>query len=208
MRPGDSFRFVPLLALVVLATPAGAQIPDPNLSSVDPVVVFCPAGDDTFHVTVRRIGTGAPVRSSAVALTLDACLAVSVCPTTGTESYTYQPATRIASTLGDNAGLALLPVRAGGLCAAGNVDVYADGVLLATRALASPDQDGNGIVDGQDLALLQLKLGSADPTGDLDGDGVVTGADFARLQFHAGHACNGATPAQRDTWGRVKTIYR
>jgi hypothetical protein len=59
-----------------------------------------------------------------------------------------------------------------------------------------------------DLALLEAKLGQADPTGDFDGDGVVTAADVAALEAHVGHACQVATRVAPSTWGRLKLLYR
>jgi hypothetical protein len=79
---------------------------------------------------------------------------------------------------------------------------------LATRALASPDQNGDGLVEAQDVGLLQAKAGSQDPTGDLDCDGSITPADVTLLQAHAGHACSLPTRTEPGTWGRIKTIYR
>ena len=42
------------------------------------------------------------------------------------------------------------------------------------------DLNGDGIWDGQDLAILLAAWGTSGP-GDLDGDGVVGGADLAIL---------------------------
>lgn len=55
-------------------------------------------------------------------------------------------------------------------------------VLAALDALhGDPDLDGNGVVDGADLALLLGAWGSAGPLGDLNADGVVDGADLGVL---------------------------
>lgn len=54
---------------------------------------------------------------------------------------------------------------------------------------ASPaDFDGNGQVNGSDLAVLLSRWGSSDPACDLNGDGSVGGADLAMLlvQWSAG----------------------
>jgi hypothetical protein len=105
-------------------------------------------------------------------------------------------------------GVAELPIRLGGVCPDSLVAVYDEGVLLGRRSVVSPDQNGDEIVDAADLALLQAKLGLADPTGDFDGDGIVTAADVTLLQAHMGHACSAATPARPTSWGRLKLIYR
>lgn len=62
-------------------------------------------------------------------------------------------------------------------------------VLFISNAAATlSDFDGNGTVDGDDLAILQEGFGSANPTlatGDGNGDGVVDGDDFLRWQREA-----------------------
>lgn len=55
-----------------------------------------------------------------------------------------------------------------------------DDVLRISKP-ASPDIDGNGIVDGADLGLLLGAWGSADCSTDFNGDGVVDGADLGVL---------------------------
>lgn len=62
----------------------------------------------------------------------------------------------------------------------------ADGAVAWAKATlepiggASPDLDGDGIVNGADLAVLLSGFGGAGP-GDLDGNGVVDGADLSIL---------------------------
>ena len=41
--------------------------------------------------------------------------------------------------------------------------------------------DGNGVVNGADLAILASAWGTADPIADLNGDGEVNGADLSIL---------------------------
>ncbi len=108
----------------------------------------------------------------------------------------------------DQHGIAEFSIRMGGTCPDSLVGVYADGVPLAVRALVSPDQSGDLIVDSTDLALLQAKVGTTDLTGDFDGDGIVTAADVALLQAHMGHSCGVATPTVPRTWGRLQLLYR
>jgi hypothetical protein len=59
---------------------------------------------------------------------------------------------------------------------------YVDGVLFASAAPATcpADLNGDGIVDGADLAQLLGGWGSSG-TADLDGNGVINGADLAEL---------------------------
>ncbi|MBL9150576.1 MAG: hypothetical protein JNM94_17965 [Phycisphaerae bacterium] len=59
---------------------------------------------------------------------------------------------------------------------------YVDGVLFASAAPAQcpADLNGDGVVDGADLAQLLGGWGSSG-AADLDGDGVINGADLAQL---------------------------
>jgi hypothetical protein len=100
----------------------------------------------------------------------------------------------------------------GGGCGAGvslPVGNSHDAVILATRTtFLSPDQDGNLIVDGADMALIEAKLGTHDPTADFDFDGTVTEADRNIAQAHYGHLASGSGPVavRRGTWGRLKSL--
>ncbi|HKQ56750.1 MAG TPA: hypothetical protein VJY35_02675 [Candidatus Eisenbacteria bacterium] len=198
-----------LIAALALTPAAHADIPNPNQSTVDPCLVLCPAGDLTFHVVVRGF-TGNPFAGSSVQIEYSACPGFHLCALTGGEPYTHLSLSglEMVGVISDVQGMASFPVKAGGGCSSGAVKVYADGVLLANRALASPDQNGDGVVSAQDVTLLQAKLGTADPTGDLDCSGAVDGADLALLQAHAGHACAQPTEVRPGTWGRIKTLYR
>jgi hypothetical protein len=151
---------------------AVADVPSPANSSVSPCLVSCPAGDVEFEVIVRDVSNN-PRSGSVVTLDFSACVNFSPCP--GTDPYVVDQATRTITMATNAAGRAVFPLRLGGTCPAGAVRVRADGVLLATRALASPDQDGSLLVNGLDRDLLIAKGGSTDPTGDFDCDGTVNG---------------------------------
>lgn len=208
MRLRDSATVSMFAVLVLGAATAFADVPSAEWSVVDPCLVFCPAGDDTFHVLVRKI-LGRPYAQPIVVIDYNDCSNLRVCPPLGDEPYIHQEQNHVIRMTGDNQGNTHLPVRAGGGCAANTIRIYADGVQLATRAFASPDQSGDGVVDGRDLTLLQLRIGSPDPSADLDCDGVVTPADASILLAHSGHSCGGgATSSPAPSWGRVKQIYR
>jgi len=198
---------LPLLSLA-LFTSAGADVPSPSASFVDPCLVLCPAGDITFHVVVRNI-VGIPIPGAAVDIEYSACPGFHLCSPAGSEPYEHLslPGFETVRVIADGAGRANFPVRAGGTCPAGLVTVYADGVLLAQFALASPDQDGNGDVDAGDSVVLQSKLGLDDPTGDLTCDGSVSGI-LLEFDRHVGHTCELPTDVPPATWGRLKTLYR
>src|SRR5262249_34825971 len=106
-------------------------------------------------------------------------------------------------------GEASLALRVGGVTGAGTIFIYLDATEIATRTGASPDQNGDGVVNATDVAILKAKLGTNDPTADFDGDGMVTQADLALLEKHLGHSCTSApTPTRRSTWGTLKETYR
>ena len=194
---------------LAFATPVAADIPSPSQSVVDPCVVLCPAGDFTLHVLVRG-QAGQIFVNSSVDLEYAACPGFALCAPTGSEPYTHLsgPGFESVRVVTNLQGQAALPVRAGGACPWGSVRVIADGVVIALRALASPDQNGDAIVGAADLAVLQTKLGTADPSADLNCDGVVDAADISILNAHSGHACALPTRTGTGTWGRIKTLYR
>lgn len=194
-------------AALTAAPPVRAGIPSAEMSSVDPVLAFCPAGDLSFSVIVRRISSS-PMLGSGVWLDF--------CNASGWRIDPWAQPTDVAMISGgcatrlysDVTGTASFALKAGGLTAPNAVGVYADGVLFGFRTLVSPDQNGDLRVDASDESLLAAKIGSADPSGDLDGDGAVTAADRALLRLHLGHSETQATAAAAGTWGRLKTMYR
>jgi hypothetical protein len=96
----------------------------------------------------------------------------------------------------DADGIVEIPISGGGVCPGGTVRVYAEGVPLAFLGEpASFDQNGDLKVDAADVAIVNSKIGSQDPSADFDGDGTVTAADLAILLRHVGHASPDAAPA-------------
>ena len=63
-------------------------------------------------------------------------------------------------------------------------------------------------MNSTDLAIINGKVGSSDPTADFDGNGVVNAADVSYAQGHAGHSCPNVVGAAHRSWGAVKIIYR
>jgi len=185
--------------------------PSAQYSIVPAPVLACPAGDMVFAVTVHGIMDN-PLAMIDLVVSFEACPTVRFPPGLGDEGYQFYPDALspvfLMTTL-DGLGRAMLRIRAGGACPTGTVGLFVAGRLLATRALASPDQDGNFAVGADDVALAQSKLGSADPTADFDGDGTVTPADLDILSGHLGHHAPGmATPVASRTWGTLKLLYR
>jgi hypothetical protein len=150
MLPGAHALLLVLISLVH-GPMAEAATPSPANSSVDPCLVICPRGDFAFHVTVRD-AVGAPIAGSSVILDFCSATSVHFCPGSG---CTVQAVT-------DAAGQVFFAISGGGVTSPGSeVTVRADGVQLANRPVASPDQDGSLVVDDTDLAIGTSKLGSA-----------------------------------------------
>lgn len=111
----------------------------------------------------------------------------------------------------DANGVATFSPKLGGLCPSGTVVVRADGFLVGTMVVSSPDQDGDLQVDATDATMVHDLIGTYawGAGADLDGDGTVTEADVSWLtNLHGGHSCVNAVPARPTTWGSVKILYR
>ena len=202
-----------ILAAAAQAMPAAAKLPDPAHSTVDPVLMICPEGDAVFRVKPRDFANN-PDPGVNVTLAFDSCPPFAVCPDVAGDPTPYKidrvnrTITRMATLSASLEAVAEFSIRMGGICPSSLLTVYADGVPLASRSVVSPDQDGDLDVDDADLALLEAKVGQADPTGDFDGDGIVTAADVEVLRAHTGHACLVLTHISTATWGRLKLLYR
>ena len=201
--------FSALLACTLLSRPATthASIPDPANSEVPPCLAVCPAGDLVTVVVVRDFNN-VPVENSSVIIEFYDCPAFAICPPAKSDPYIWDDPTRTVRRLTDATGAARFPLRAGGVCGANVVRVFADGIFLAARALASPDQNGNLSVSAADQAVANAKLGMPDPTADFDCNGTVTAADLGVVQSHLTHDCGIPTPARPRSWGSLKVIYR
>ena len=215
MRMLPRFRTVLGSALLMMlgTSLAAAAVPSAANSTVPPCMVACPFGDIPFDVVVRDLANN-PVANSNVVLDFANCPAAFICTAPGSQPdpYTVDLPTRTIRLMSSASGLAHFPLRVGGGCGANTVRVFADGVLLAQLALASPDQDGDGFTSNilnNDLAIFTAKLGTSDPTADLDCDGDVDGDDANIFGRHASKTCTGyVDAAHRSTWGHVKTYYR
>ncbi len=199
-----------LASLLLVVLPYGTSasgVPSPFTSSVDPCLVLCPYGDLAFSVVVRDIANN-PVVNSSVLLDCSSCPGLRLCPnqevgTTVSSSPCYiQRVTNLTGTV-------VFHLHAGGLCPGSLIGIFADGIQLARRALASPDQNGSLFVNGTDLAIVQAKIGGGfDATADLDCDGALSNGDLVEAQRHTGHACDLVVPNLPQSWGRVKIRYR
>jgi hypothetical protein len=201
-----------LPVLLALAVPAAAGVPAPPPNSTVPsCLVACPLGDISFEVTVRDIANN-PVANSLVQLDFADCPGAWLCTSPPPPYNLDLPNRRISKTT-DAAGKVVFPLHVGGTCGAGGVRVYADGVFLVSYALASPDQNGDGLtanlINSSDATIFNAKLGSNDPTADFDCDGDVDSDDTVIFNQHGSQSCEGfVDPARRSSWGRLKAIYR
>src|SRR5262245_55430119 len=145
-HPSRSLAILAVLLLGTVAARSLAAVPSPANSSVQSCLTACPLGDSPFVVVVRDLANN-PISGSTVAIDFVNCSAAYICEGPGfvPDSITIDPTNRNLRVTTLANGIAYFPLRVGGVCAAGTVRVFADGVLLAQRALASPDQNGDGL---------------------------------------------------------------
>jgi len=132
-------------ALFAVATSALAAVPSPANSTLPPCMALCPMGDMPFTVTIRDFANN-PIAGSSVTLSFGGCPASAfICDPLPSDPYTTDLTLRTLRMFTDAAGKATFPARVGGTGAAGCAAVFADGVAMRNYALASPDQNGNGM---------------------------------------------------------------
>jgi hypothetical protein len=206
MKRSHGFACAALAASLACAAPARAGVPLPQFSTIDPRLVLCPAGDIAFHVVPRRGLLPVP----GAMLVVDFCSASGwIFATTGQPSSAFMQSDPCRpATYADANGLATFAWKAGGTTSDSTVTLSVDGVPFGQRFLASPDQNGDLLVNAADEAILASKLGTADPSADFDADGVVTETDRAILRAHLGHAAELPTAVAASSWGRIKALRR
>jgi hypothetical protein len=198
-----------LLALVTIPFRADAGlvgVPSPGNSIVSACVRTTPAGDFTFEVTVRDFNNS-PLFSSVVVLDFGGCPGAQFCPTCA-HAYGYDPVLRRLFNVTDALGKTSFSICGGGICPGSIVNVYADGILLAERPLASTDPSGDLVVDPGDVAAIAAKVGMVHPSSDLDCDGDVDAVDVAIAEARLGQTCDFDTQQRSTGWGRLKLMYR
>jgi hypothetical protein len=210
MSPRFSLLGPLLVAFLAMGAHQGAAgVPSPMNSTVPPCFVACPAGDVTFTVVVRDIANY-PVANSTVWLDFSACPAFPVCADC-CAGITIYPELRLATRVTDASGVAAFPLKLGGVCSGQRMRVFADGVMLTYSGVpvASPDQDGDLLVDAGDALRVHGLIGTSEQGADFDCDGTVTQADFDWMtNLHGGHSCSNVVPARTRSWGALKLIYR
>jgi hypothetical protein len=194
------------VGLLCLCAPAlGSDDPTPSTCKVGHIAI-CPAGDMRVGVLVRKGGQA--MGGALVTMDLSGCSALKLGVPLPGEEQTLMEGVRVMKRTADN-GRALFSIRGGGAGVCSRVTVLAEGVLIAERtAVASPDQNGDLVVDQSDLDALKVKVGTKDETGDMDGDGRVTPADLLLARLHLGHHADLVTETKTRTWGEIKGGYR
>jgi hypothetical protein len=183
------------------------NVPDPSHCTIPSCLSFCPAGDVVVTVVVHDFANN-PIAGSTVRFDFSHCPTFAVCPSRPEDPYVVDVATRQILAVTNGQGVVQFPVRMGGVCPGATVQITADGVILGSVALASPDQDGDLTVTPFDVTLLTAKMGGSDPTGDLDCNGFVLPADSALVEAHLDHACDHTTRVRHTSWGTLKLRYR
>lgn len=180
-------RFALFIAIAAglgaLARDGIAAVPCPSCSSVDPVLVGSPeAGSPlpAFTVIVRHT-TGAPLPNREVALRFtDPALALVEEQEPGTEVLC---GLRMIKRWTGPDGSVGFRARFGGYSNAAELEVLADGVLLARVMARSTDLNADGATTLSDLGLFAAAL--ADPYGspetDFDLNGITGLGDLALL---------------------------
>lgn len=204
---GLLYLFTLMSCVAVIAQPARAGVPSASNSFVEPCMVMCPNGDIPFTVIVRDLANN-PLNGASVVLDFSNCPAAFICPAIPGDPYSINPVARNIRAFTGLDGRVTFPARIGGTGT--GAKIFANGVLIADRTLASPDQDGNGIVDpGIDGALFATKLGGFDATADYNCNFGVDAGDQAIQVAHRNHVCAGiVVPTRQSTWGAIKLHYR
>jgi hypothetical protein len=175
---------------------------------------MCPWNNLEFKVIVRDIN-GDPVLGVMVTLDFSQCEGVNcaenTCPQPQPPLVIDPEACTVSAVDPDNDGEVTFKLRAGGVSASTRcVLVLANLIPLAEVELASPDLNGDLLVDDSDIEIIS-DMAVNDPTnlaGDLDCNEIVDAADVEIAETHLGHNCEGPVQVHASTWGLLKAIYR
>src|SRR5262245_44334253 len=151
-------RLAPAILVAVTLAISGrahAGPPAASTSTLDPVIVTCPAGDVVFTVVTRHADY-VPWAEGPVTLTFCGCSGFSLESRT---TYTTNGDGCSTWKTPDPDGTSRFPVAAGGACGS-PIRIDAGNFALGYRPVASLDQDGDLVVSSADIAIIQSKLGT------------------------------------------------
>jgi hypothetical protein len=153
-----------------------------------------PAGTPGNTVSVwNRCGDGSPADGLELVLSFDWVLDGHLT----WDAQQIHPAFRPQVTGPD--GATNFAIRGGGCWNGGNASLRVDGIEVRHwYGVKSPDVDGDCAVLADDVAYVQLHLGTTDYCADLDGSGTVTQADVAIVQAALGQLCSQLAGAETD----------
>lgn len=192
--------------VLVLTTPAAhAKLPSQANSTIPRCIMTTPSG--VFVATFDfRDANNNPMPEVTLVLDYEGCDSFVLCAPAPDDSVSL--AERTITTESDLHGRVRVRLRAGGGGADRGFHVLANGMSFGIIPIAPADRNGDLVVDGADLAMLEARIGEADPSADLNGDGAVDAADATLLQSQFGATCDAQTPARTSTWGTLKAFYR
>ena len=163
-----------LVALSWAATGSAlAGVPDPENCTTPDCIVLSPSGELPVEVVVRDVD-GEACEGVLVTIAFDALCTDLI------DGVICAPATSYSGTT-DADGAVTINAPVGGVCeGADAVTIVSDGVEIASYdVLASPDVNGDGIVNVPDLIEFSIALDTVAPTLDLcNCDGLVDDADY------------------------------
>lgn len=193
-------------AILATTDAAALVIASAEYSTVQTCLTADFTGSRGFHVLVHD-NYDRPLPLAYVVIDLTSCPTARFCPAACTGCI-VSPDGSSALLLTDSRGIVDFDPRIAGVCDTARVGIYADGVLLARRALATPDHDGDGVVTPADIEAIHALAGTADPTADFDCSGVVDAADEAFVALSVRTACDQPVPVRAHSWGALKLRYR
>jgi hypothetical protein len=179
MNRSMSIALVLGVCVALAPAPAGAKVPDPSFSHVDPVLTGDAAGSHAYKVVLRDV-TNAPVYRVAV---LDFSRTSVRLYSTQEPGVTFDCAAKILARMTDMTGTAVFHPRFGGCANGQGVEVSGDGVIMGEIPARSTDMDGiDGCTGLGDFGMFAERFlsSSPHPEADFDNSGGPLGlGDFS-----------------------------
>jgi hypothetical protein len=182
----------------VLASPAGAGVPDPLNTTADTCLVLAPGGNFSYSATLRD-ESFAPIADVQVTLDFGPAPGIVLCAASDPDLDRRVVATS------NSVGSVVFNVGAGGQ-STGYVVLAAVGGTIRILHPRTTDQTRDLQFTVADVnAHAALPVSSR--LGDYDCDGDSDAADRAIISAELGQNCS-SVPVLSSTWGRLKNLYR